>query len=51
MGADRAVLGNAEIDGFASVWRSDEYRTFREALLTDEPPEICLGCSLYRKVF
>lgn len=51
MGADRAVLGNAGIAGFASVWRSEEYRSFREALLTDDPPEVCLGCSLYRRVF
>jgi hypothetical protein len=51
MGADRAVLGDAERDGFAAVWRGDAYKSFRAALLTDEPPEVCRGCSLYRRVF
>jgi hypothetical protein len=51
MGADRAVLGNAEHDGFATVWQNDSYRDFRAALLTDDPPEVCRGCSLYRRVF
>lgn len=51
MGADRAVLGNAERSGFATVWRNDEYEAFREALLTEHPPEVCSGCSLYRRVF
>ena len=51
MGADRAVLGNAERDGFAAVWRDEDYKAFRAALLTDEPPDVCRGCSLYRRVF
>jgi radical SAM protein with 4Fe4S-binding SPASM domain len=51
MGADRAVLGNAEREGFAAVWGNEGYRKFREALLTDDPPEVCVGCSLYRRVF
>jgi MoaA/NifB/PqqE/SkfB family radical SAM enzyme len=52
MGADRAVLG--EVDGpggFGRVWRSEPYRRFREALLGDEPPDVCRGCSMYRGVF
>lgn len=51
MGADRAVLGNAEGVGFAAVWTNEAYRAFREALLTEHPPEVCAGCSLYRRVF
>ena len=51
MGADRAVLGDARADGFATVWGNDEYRSFRAKLLTDEPPEVCAGCSMYRRVF
>jgi radical SAM protein with 4Fe4S-binding SPASM domain len=51
MGADRVVLGDAEREGFAAVWRGDAYKSFRAALLTDEPPEVCRGCSLYRRVF
>jgi radical SAM protein with 4Fe4S-binding SPASM domain len=51
MGADRAVLGDAKTDGFAAVWDGDAYRTFREKLLTDDPPDVCAGCSMYRHVF
>ena len=51
MGADRAVLGDASAEGLAAVWASDEYREFRAKLLTDEPPDVCAGCSMYRHVF
>ena len=51
MGADRAVLGDAKADGFAAVWSNEAYRDFRARLLTDDPPEVCAGCSLYRHVF
>ena len=51
MGADRAVLGNADRDGFATVWNGTNYAEFRAALLTDDPPDVCTGCSLYRRLF
>ena len=51
MGADRAVLGKVDGGGFPAVWYGDDYRSFRAALLTDEPPAVCRGCSLYRRVF
>ena len=51
MGADRVALGSVKREGFAAVWRGDDYRDFRAALLTDEPPQVCSGCSLYRRVF
>ena len=51
MGADRAVLGDAKAEGFAAVWTSEDYREFRAKLLTDEPPDVCAGCSMYRHVF
>lgn len=51
MGEDRAVLGDAAESGFAAVWEGEAYRGFRQALLGDEPPEVCRGCSLYRGVF
>ena len=51
MGADRAVLGDAASDGFETVWTSERYVRFREQLLTDEPPDVCRGCSMYRRVF
>ena len=51
MGADRAVLGDARAAGFSAVWTSDAYNDFREKLRTDDPPEVCAGCSMYRHVF
>ncbi|MBD0347983.1 MAG: radical SAM protein [Thermoleophilia bacterium] len=51
MGSDRAALGDVEQDGFARVWRNAAYREFRAGLLGDDPPEVCRGCSLYRRVF
>ena len=52
MGADRAVLGTLEDDDFGSVWSGAAYRSFRSRLLGDSaPPEVCRGCSLYRRVF
>lgn len=51
MGADRAVLGNLEEQGFDEVWSGPGYRAFREGLLDGPPPDVCRGCSLYRGVF
>ena len=51
MGADRAVLGDATEDGFADIWRGDEYGRFRDGLMGDDPPDVCRGCSLYRRLF
>ncbi|MGZ4115398.1 MAG: radical SAM protein [Actinomycetota bacterium] len=52
MGEDRAVIGDVHTPGgFAAVWSSDAYRDFRQRLLTNDPPDICKGCSLYRGVF
>lgn len=51
MGEDRAVLGDVRTARFADVWSGERYRQFREALLTGSPPDVCVGCSLYRGVF
>jgi MoaA/NifB/PqqE/SkfB family radical SAM enzyme len=55
MGADRAVLGDLHDDsagGLAGVWHGDAYAEFRRRLLTpDDPPDVCRGCSQYRRVF
>jgi radical SAM protein with 4Fe4S-binding SPASM domain len=52
MGADRAVLGRVTEHDFRTVWDGDAYQAFRAALLGDaSPPEVCCGCSLYRRVF
>lgn len=51
MGADRAVMGDTREEPFAAIWRGTGYTAFRAALETEEPPEVCSGCSLYRGVF
>jgi len=51
MGSDRATMGRLGDAPFERIWHSAPYRDFRAALLTDEPPEVCRGCSLYRRVF
>jgi radical SAM protein with 4Fe4S-binding SPASM domain len=51
MGADRAVLGEVGETPFSKVWSGERYERFRAALLTDAPPEVCRGCSLYRGLF
>jgi radical SAM protein with 4Fe4S-binding SPASM domain len=51
MGQDRATLGALDGASFAEVWHGDAYRAFRERLLGDDPPDVCRGCSLYRRVF
>ena len=52
MGADRAVLGRLDDTDFATVWTDEPYRQFRAGLLEGgEPPAVCTGCSLYRRLF
>jgi radical SAM protein with 4Fe4S-binding SPASM domain len=51
MGSDRATLGTLSEGGFEDVWSGGAYQDFRERLMTDDPPEVCRGCSLYRRVF
>jgi MoaA/NifB/PqqE/SkfB family radical SAM enzyme len=51
MGADRATLAHLDDGPFADGWVAAPYRRFREALLGDEPPDVCRGCSLYHHRF
>jgi hypothetical protein len=51
MGSDRGIMGELGNADLAAVWRGDAYQDFRRSLMTDEPPEPCRGCSLYRHVF
>src|SRR3954468_6676009 len=50
MGSDRATLGRLAEQSFPEVRSGPAYRRFRRALLTDDPPEVCAGCSEYRGV-
>src|SRR4029453_8872887 len=49
MGTDRAVLGDVTQRSVRDNWHGDAYVSFRHRLRTDDPPEVCKGCSLYRR--
>jgi radical SAM protein with 4Fe4S-binding SPASM domain len=51
MGGDRAILGDVAEASFPVIWRGEAYEAFRAALGTDNPPDVCRGCSQYRGVF
>jgi len=48
---DRANLGNMAQQGVDAVWNGLAYRSFRSALASSEPPEVCRGCALYNGTF
>ncbi|MDP9401872.1 MAG: radical SAM protein [Actinomycetota bacterium] len=50
MGVDRATVGHAD-EGMGAVWHGASLRDLRAQLLTDEPPDVCRGCAMYRQVF
>jgi radical SAM protein with 4Fe4S-binding SPASM domain len=51
MGDDRVRLGNLAEQSFPQIWHGPAYRDFRRRLAGDDPPEVCRGCSLYRRTF
>ncbi len=51
MGDDRVTMGNVHDGDLADIWAGEAYADFRAALLTDAPPRVCAGCSLYRGTF
>lgn len=51
MGHDRASFGDLREQPLGEVWRGPRARRFRLALRTDEPPDVCRGCALHRRVF
>mgnify|MGYP000179707629 CR=1 FL=1 len=48
---DRAQLGSVTQHSIEAVWTGADYRSFRTALESDVPPEVCRSCSVYRGVF
>jgi MoaA/NifB/PqqE/SkfB family radical SAM enzyme len=48
---DRHNFGKVGERGVAEIWQGPEYESFRAQLASDEPPEICRSCSVYRGVF
>jgi hypothetical protein len=51
MGSDRATLGRLDEQPFTEIWQGERYQQFRAGLLSQDPPEVCRGCSLYRSTF
>ncbi len=51
MGSERATMGDLRESTFDQVWHGATLKSFRAALLTDEPPPVCRGCSQYRRTF
>ena len=45
-GYENFTLGNAKTTPLREIWNGAEYQNFREALLSDDPPQACAGCGL-----
>jgi radical SAM protein with 4Fe4S-binding SPASM domain len=48
---DRINFGNMMDDSPDGVWNNAAYQSFRDQLASDEPPEICRSCAVYRGTF
>ena len=45
-GYEHYTLGDATQQSLREIWSGEAYRSFRTALLSDEPPSACAGCGL-----
>ncbi|MGO9546559.1 MAG: radical SAM/SPASM domain-containing protein [Rhodomicrobium sp.] len=45
-GYENFTLGNAKTTPLRDIWNGPGYRSFREALLSETPPQACAGCGL-----
>ena len=45
-GYENYTLGDATQDTLRDIWNGAAYTSFREALLSDQPPPACAGCGL-----
>jgi radical SAM protein with 4Fe4S-binding SPASM domain len=48
---DRASLGSVAERPLLEVWEGGDYRDFRRRLESDDPPDICRSCAVYRGTF
>jgi radical SAM protein with 4Fe4S-binding SPASM domain len=48
---DRINFGSVHEAGVEPVWNSPAYHTFRDRLASEDPPEVCRSCSVYRGTF
>ena len=45
-GYENFTLGDARTAPLRQIWNGAEYQSFREALMSDRPPQSCAGCGL-----
>jgi MoaA/NifB/PqqE/SkfB family radical SAM enzyme len=45
-GYENFTLGDAKAAPLRKIWNGAEYQNFREALLSNSPPQACAGCGL-----
>jgi MoaA/NifB/PqqE/SkfB family radical SAM enzyme len=45
-GYDSFTLGDATQQSLRDIWNGERYQHFREALLSDKPPQACASCGL-----
>ena len=45
-GYEHYTLGDATTESLAEIWNGERYRTFRQALHSDCPPDACASCGL-----
>jgi radical SAM protein with 4Fe4S-binding SPASM domain len=48
---DRINFGQISEQGAEELWNGAEYQEFRNRLSSEEPPEVCSSCSVYRGTF
>ena len=48
---DRIHFGNMAEEGVAAVWNNAAYAGFRQALSSDQPPQVCSSCAVYSGTF
>jgi MoaA/NifB/PqqE/SkfB family radical SAM enzyme len=45
-GYENYTLGDATQETLREIWSGTRYQSFRDALLSDEPPKVCANCGL-----
>ena len=48
---DRINFGSLSETPVNSLWNGELYQAFRQQLASDQPPEVCAACSIYRGTF
>ena len=49
-GYENYTLGDATQETLREIWNGARYRSFREGLLSDTPPQACANCGLRRSL-